>query len=333
MHNPYIKTLEPVWRNLNNVFINEAKLQKLIGAMRKKQEKGELAIPAWAEPNIAPPMDCSLTEWIDFVCWTNTINFAFTNFTPPFGKFSIEYPKGVFWRGALALEASFMRAQKEKFPIFNAWHLKDIFFSDMKHIFRSIDNNHQMPMLMERWKILREVSRVLIERYDGNWLNLFEAADWRAFNAGNGIVEQLVANFPSFKDERAFKGHVLEFHKRAQLLAMVYHGRALHACGEFPPIADIDDIGPICDYEVPKALAFPDVGAIEYSPEMKGMIQRHYIFSPGHPMETENRLATAYVMKRICDESGLNMAQADYYFWEMGRKSKEPHILVPTTDY
>lgn len=47
----------------------------------------------------------------------------------------------------------------------------------------------------------------------------------------------------------------------------------------------------------------------------------------------EGRLATSYVMKRICDGVKCNMAQADYYIWSLGRKSKEPHMLVPTTDY
>lgn len=333
MNNPYVKTLEPVWKDTKYVRINEEKLRQLIEVMKQKKARGQLAIPVWDIPNVQPPMDCSLKEWIDFVCWTNVINFAFTNFEPPHNKFTIEYPEGMQWRGAYAMAASFIRAQKEGISVFDPWHMAEIPFTGVIHIFHSIDADHRIPMIIERHDILREVGKVLIEKYEGSWLNLFETADWHAFNKGKGIVEQLIANFPSFRDERIYKDYRLEFHKRAQLLVMMYHGRAFNSGRGFPLIDDIGDIGPICDYELPKVLESPDNGVLEYSPQMKSLIENHYVFSRGEPIETENRLTTAYVMKIICDEAGINMAQADYYVWELGRKLKAPHILVPTTDY
>ena len=331
MNNPYVKSLEPVWRNLDNVSINEEKLQEIIKDMKLK--KASLLIPAWGTPNVQPPLDCKPALWIDYICWVNTINFAFTNFEEPWNKFSVEYPRGVIWNGAFALGASFMRAQKEDIPIFEADYLRKISLKDVKHIFRPIDNEHQIPMIRERWKIFHEVGKVLLKKYNGSWIQLFLDGNWLAFNEGKGIVERLVADFPSFRDERLYRGHRLVFNKRAQLLVMMYHGRAVNSGGRMPLIKDIEDIGPICDYELPKVLEFPNVGVLEYSPQTKALIEKHHIFRPGEPMETENRLPTAYALKRICDEVGVNMAQADYYIWEMGRKSKAPHILVPTTAY
>lgn len=327
MNNPYVRTLEPVWDKLDNVSVNEEKLQELIEKMRKE----ELKIPAWAVPNVQPPMNCSLVEWLNFICTINTVNFAFTNFERPWKKFAIENPEGAPWEGAFAMEASFTRAQKEEIAVFDAWYLAEISLKEVKHIFRSIDHNHRIPMIKERWEILRQVGKVLIEEYDGNWLNLFEKGDWRAFNNGKGIVEQLVVNFPSFRDVRFYKDHRLEFNKRAQLLVMMYHGRAFNSGGRFPLIDDIEDIGPIADYDVPKALHF--LGVLEYAPEFEAAIQNHKVFQPGDPEEVESRLAMSYVMKRICDEVGVNMAQADFYVWHMGKSSDAPHILVPTTDY
>lgn len=331
MNNPYIKTLEPVWRDTKDVWVNEGKLQELIKDMEQKKEEGGLEIPAWAVPDVQPAMGCKLTEWINFICWVNAINFAFTNFRAPWQKFIIEHPQGVFWQGSFALGASFTRALKKSVPVFNAEYMASISLEDLKRIFRPIDNGHKIPLIIERQIILNEVGNTLLEKYGGDWINLFLDAQWRAFNSGKGIVERLAADFPSFRDIRSYNGYILEFHKRAQLLVMMYHGRAVNSGGRFPLIKDIENIGPIADYEVPKTLHF--LGVIEYSQEFETAIQNHKVFKSGDLEEVENRLAMSYVMKRLCDEVGVNMAQADYCIWEMGRKSPAPHILVPTTDY
>lgn len=327
MNNPYVKTLEQALKNLDFISVNETKLQELIERM--KQE--ELGIPDWAVPNVQPPIDCKPAKWIDFTCWINTVNFAFTNFKEPWSKFTIEHPEGTFWKGAFALEASFLRAHDEGIPVFDAEYMSQISLREVGHIFRPINGKHKIPLIKERLEIFREVGKVLLESYKGSWFNLFLDGNWRAFNKGYGIVEQLVANFPSFNDRRIYKEHLLEFNKRAQLLVMMYHGRAVNSGGRMPLIQDIEDIGPIADYEVPKALKF--LGVLEYVTDFEAAIKNREVIQPGDQRETENRLAMSYAMKRICDEVGINMAQADFYIWNMGRESSEPHILVPTTDY
>lgn len=68
-----------------------------------------------------------------------------------------------------------------------------------------------------RIAILREVGFVLLEKFQGKWINLFEEANWRVFNNGKGIVEILAKNFPSFRDESLHQesGAMLKFYKRA----------------------------------------------------------------------------------------------------------------------
>ena len=336
MNNPYIKTLEPVWQATRDVWLNRAKLQKLTEEIRLKKERGELTIPGWSLPGIHPSLSCDLSSWISYVCWINTINFAFTNFEKPWNKFIVEYPEGTLWRGALAMQACFMRSLQEGIPVTDAQYMSSISLKDVKYIFRSIDEQHRIPMLKERWQIFQEVGRVLLEKFSRRgkeWPELFERADFRAFNEGKGIVDLLVDYFPSFRDIRYYRGYCLEFHKRAQLLVVMYYGRAFNSGGRFPLIADIEDIGPICDYELPKALASPDIGVLEYSSAMRALIERRHIFSPGHPMEKDNRLATAYALKEICDGADIHIPLVDYYLWDKGRKSSIPHILIPTIDY
>ncbi|MBI2042675.1 MAG: hypothetical protein HYT21_02955 [Candidatus Nealsonbacteria bacterium] len=324
--NSYTKTLARVWRNTKHVWVNEDKLQQLIEEMKGK----DLSTPAWDTYPAQPKLNCGLEEWINFVCWINTINFAFTNFEPPSTKFTVEYPLGMHWRGAFAMQACFMRALKEGTPVFDPDYMRNISLTDAAHIFRAADDDHQIPMLAERQMILQQVAEILLRRYDGSWLNLFHFAGWRAFG-GLGIVDQLTNAFFSFRDFRSYRRRNLLFQKRAQLLVMMYQGRAMNSGGKFPLLKDADEIGPIADYEVPKTLKF--LGVLEYSPLLEEMIRQHYVFMPGHTCEVENRLAMSYAMVKLCEGAGINMAQADFHIWNLGRQSQEPHILVPTTDY
>lgn len=324
--NRYTRTLENVWSKTSHVRVNHEKLRQLIEKVKGK----ELPIPAWDFYPVQPKANCGLEEWVNFVCWVNTVNFAFTNFEPPFAKFTVEYPAWINWSGAFAMQACFMRALKEGEPIFDADYMKDISLVDAAHLFRAIDEDHQIPMLAERQMIFHQVAEILLKRYEGNWLNLFHLAGWRAFG-GFGVVDQLTAAFFSFQDLRRYKKHGLMFQKRAQLLAMMYQGRAVNSEGRFPLLKDADDIGPIADYEVPKALKF--LGVLEYSPLLEEIIREHYVFLAGHPYEVENRLAMSYAMAGLCEGAGINMAQADFHIWNLGRQSQEPHILVLTTDY
>lgn len=68
MNNSYVKTLEPVRRDLEYVTANEELLQLLIEEMRRK----DLQVPNWAVPHVHPPLDCGLELWTNFICWINT---------------------------------------------------------------------------------------------------------------------------------------------------------------------------------------------------------------------------------------------------------------------
>lgn len=329
MKNPYTETLKPLWRNQDriHIFVGEERLREVADQLKKER----LEIPPWAVPNVHPPMDCGLEDWVNYICWINTVNFAFTNFEPPYNKFSVEYPRGTIWNGAFALGASFMRARAGGFPIFDAKRMSQISFEEALHLFRPIDENHKMPMILERFGILQEVGMILLEKYNGSWLNLFEKADWLAFNNGKGIIDRLIFDFPSFYDARVFGGKKLHFQKRAQLLAMMYQDRALHFGGKFPLIKDAENLGPPCDYELPKALEF--LGVLRYSDELKIKIKNRVITPENSREEIEIRVATWYAMEKLCEMLGTWIGPVDFKIWNMGRQSKEPHHLTSTIAY
>lgn len=335
MKNPYIKTLKPVWENPRYVFVND----EALALTAKKLAREELPAPAWNTAHIHPPMDCGLDLWTSYVGWVNTSNFAFTNFDYPYPKFTIEYPKGTFWKGAFALGASFMRAFEEGIPVFDAEYMANISLEQVAYIFRGIQN-HPIPLLTQRWRIFLEVGGILLEKFDGKFGNIFEAGGWRAFNKGKGIVEQLVSNFPSFRDESTHSpgGENLEFHKRAQLLALMHQGRSLNSNGRFPLIADADSIGPPADYDVPRALKI--LGILVYHPVLKFHIRSRQIILRDSLEEEEVRGQASNAMVQLVSrinklraDNKVSMVHVDYAVWSMGRQAKIPHHLTPTTAY
>lgn len=327
MNNFYVKSLEAAWATVdfNYVKVNEHKMEDLIHALKTEEPK----IPVWSLPHINPAVDCGVLEWINFVCWTMTAHFSCINFHYPYRRFTVEYPQGIFWEGIFAIQASFMRAFQEGIPVFDAKFMAKITQSDVAYIFRPAASDCGIPMEKEREAIFQEVGSVLIKKYHGSWAPFFYESNWRTFHRGEGIVERLVAEFPSFRDTRVYKDRFLEFHTKAQFLVLMYHGRAV-VTGKMPPLRDMENIGPLAEYETQKALrAF---GVLEYAENMERG-DGYKVFPQGHPFEVENRLATSYVLKRVCDAAGCSMAHANYYLWLKGIVSKIPHILIPTTDY
>lgn len=337
--NPFYNSLRNIWRNPRFVKINEAKLWEII----LKISKEDLEIPNWRLPVYYPNDDENFVQFLGIV---SSINFAFTDFTTK-RKFAIkdwrsEFKSAKPWRGAFGMAASLLRAIDQSIPILDAGFLKNITLWDMEYIFQSI-SGYSMPMLKERTEIFQEIGKVLLGKYDGSFYNLFKSADFKAFGAF-GIINQLSDNFPSFRDIGCYQHssgmlYKLDFYKRAQLFVMVYYGRALDSNGRLPLIKDIDDLGAIADYQIPRILEH--LGVLEYSPLLKKKILNQEIIKQDSWEELEIRAMTVLVVKRILEESNklrknkINICHLDYKFWDMARKIriKTPHHLTPTIAY
>ena len=326
--NPFYKSLEVIWERPKYVWLNEKRLKEVAREMARE----DLKIPNWRAPVFYPKDDENFVQLLGI---ENSINFAFTDFEAK-KKFKIEF-KGQEWTGSFAMAGSLLRAIEEGIPILDAEYLKNIRFRDMLYIFRSVPG-YKMPMLKERTEIFREIGRMLLERYDGSFWNLFEDAGFMAFGP-YGIVNQLRHSFPSFNDV----SECLHFHKRSQLMVMVYQGRALDSHGELPLIGDIDDLGAIADYEVPKVLEY--LGILEYAPSLKKKILNQEIIEKDSREEQEIRAITILAMKRLMEEMNelrqklekekINMCHLDFRIWKMGKDATNlpPHHLTRTIFY
>jgi hypothetical protein len=192
-------------------------------------------------------------------------------------------------------------------------------------------------MIEERWAILKEVGDVLCNHYQGRFRNVLNCAGGKAFGR-EGLVTQLLKRFPSFRDEsRHIKtGTVLKFEKRAQLLAMMYQGRAL-ASTILGPLSDFASLGPIADYSVPRALHAQ--GILRYSAELERQIVSRSILAKDSIAEQEIRAQATNAQIMLLNEinslrrSVLTFLELDYKLWMLGRGVETPHHLTKTTAY
>ena len=185
----------------------------------------------------------------------------------------------------------------------------------------------------------------LEQHFQGNPLNLIEEATvWddtqkrnviRAFNDGKGLVELLIDKFPVAygEDVQELYGYKFPFYKRAQLAAVLLHGRSLDSRGILPSVFDICEIGPIADYEVPKSLRH--LGILKFSDELAHAVDNWIEILKDSEMEVEIRAAMTAAIRKMMTwmkaqkyGESLNICHIDYWLWKTGKEAKHlrPHL-------
>jgi Potential Queuosine, Q, salvage protein family len=323
--NPLLPSLYPIWNNPRVVFLNLDRVRTLAEEFASQT----LVVPSWREPVF--PKDDSDT-FVDFIGVGNAINFAFTAFDT-YESFSVEYADSK-WRGAFAMWACLARALERRPDMLRGAYLAQLSLSDVEEIFTG---TVPIPLVEDRWKLLNEVGAILESTYDGYFHNLFSRANFSAFG-GDGVVDRLLEHFPSFRDESVHRetGAILRFAKRAQLLAMMYQGRAMSSA-KLARLSDGHDLGPIADYSVPRSLR--SLGILRYAPELEVKVRSRGVIEKGSLEEQEIRAQTVHAQVALLKEmqerhnSRVSALNLDYKLWMLGRKATEPHHLTITTAY
>ncbi|MBI2639459.1 MAG: hypothetical protein HYW90_01010 [Candidatus Sungbacteria bacterium] len=345
--------------------------------MREFAEKialQELVAPSWRD-GIYPEDDL---EFVQFLGMVDTINFYFTDAVTK-TKFQTLWPecracgqdlrhyekvdekKRVYrcliheqparlHSGATAMTACLRRALKEGLPITDPKFLRDLREWNLKraaNVFRGVPPLNVIPMLRERRSLLYE-SALRLQDFDDQWINVFRGSSFRAFDNGRGVVE-VIASFESFYDVYTSLplpgggfGPPLPFFKRAHLFAQMYEGRA-RSSSVLTRLKGTEFLILPADYELPKALSSPEIGALKFSPELQQKIRNQEVLEDGSAMVVETRLATVELgevfqesVNQIRKAAGLDpytKVEEDYPLWLAGRNSPDPHIIVPSTRF
>nr|SVE75268.1 EOG090X0A16 [Daphnia dolichocephala] len=271
--------------------------------------------------------DASSIEWL-FVA--DALNFSFWALEEN-AHYSVEL-HGKQYTGYMALCAAITKAQEAGIPITCPKYYATVSKEEVNAIFMS-STGEPIPLPEQRWSILQECGKILNEKFDGQFYNCVKQAG----SSAQKLLDLIVSNFPSFRDEGVFEGKKVSFYKRAQILVAdiwsLFKGKGL---GNF---GDINTITMFADYRVPQALVH--FGAMEYSEKLYELLAANHTFSNGDQEEMEIRGCSIHAVELIQEELKshsadtdketlrINSAIIDYFLWEYRRRHAQSLAKVP----
>lgn len=267
-------------------------------------------------------------NWIFLI---DTLNFCFWTPEEQPGKWTVENETGYF-----ALCAAINRALKEGIDITNPKYFSSLDVEELKKLLRSDDGKTQVPLIEEREKCLKEVGKVLLEKYDGEFLNVVKKANQSAAE----LLKIIVEDFPCFRDEAVYNGKQVSIYKRAQILVgdvyACYRGEGV---GFFKDIND--SITMFADYRVPQVLVH--FGSLVYSDELMDDLKKNKILINGEEKEVEIRGASIYIVEKVKElvldylhknspdvsTKHVNSILIDHFLWDYRRANAEELSAIP----
>jgi len=222
-------------------------------------------------------------------------------------KWQVEWQGKVVNGGWYALKMCFERALTDKIPILDAKYLASITKRDAEKFFQS-SNNTSIPLINERLKNLVEAGKILLEKYQGLFINALEEAGYDAIK----LVQLIYDNFPSFRDVVTFKNNELFFLKRAQIVA----SDISYLCGK--KLQNVEKLTAFADYKLPQVLRMFEV--MEYTQRLADKIDKMTLIPAGSQEEIEIRATTIWVVELIRQHlKKYTASQIDNALWLMSQ--------------
>jgi hypothetical protein len=290
--------------------------------VRLDLERVEALAARWAQEGWhTAPWDATLhfndgTErTLNWMLLVDAMNFCFWGEKGQL-RWAVEY-RGQTYNGYLAEAASLVRAVEEDFPVWDAGYLAELSEADLRQIFRPMPGMPEIPLFAERLVNSREVGRVLLARYDGQFARAVEASNGNAIALARRIIE----DFPSFRDVSVYDGAEVRFYKRAQICVADLHG-ILGGEG-WGKLSDLDQLTIFADYKLPRVLRAE--GILVYGADLAERVDRLKLLLPGSPEEVEIRAATIWageLLRRALSAHGIQAlaSEIDYYLWTLSQK-------------
>jgi hypothetical protein len=258
-------------------------------------------------------------------------------------RWSISY-KGEMLNGYWAEAAALTRAVEEGYALWDARYLSELSRADLAAIFRGapspamggvnlLDTPFEIPLFEQRLANAREMGRVLLERFDGQFTHAIEEAAGSAVR----LALLLTEHFPSFRDVASFRGQEVRFFKRAQICVADLHG----AFGgqHWGAFTDFDQLTIFADYKLPQLLRH--FGVLEYHPTLAERIDRQELLEPGSEEEVQIRAATIWACELLrqtinaASYEPVTAADIDLQLWLLSQDTMNmrPYHRVRTIYY
>jgi len=253
-------------------------------------------------------------DTVAYLLVLDSLNFCFWP-APGTPRWTVQYKEEEL-SGYYALAASLTRAVESGVPILRSEYLSAISLSDLKGV---LQGEGELQLLTERLHILRELGKVLMDRYGGEAYKLVESAAGSAVR----LTEVLAGEFASFRDSSQYRGREVFFYKRGQILAADLHGA--FSGKEWGRFRDMDQLTAFADYKLPQVLRH--LGILCYSSSLAEKVDWNQMIPAGSPEEVEIRSHTIWAVELIRQGlmdhgTRLGAYQIDGLLWHLGQKDR-----------
>jgi hypothetical protein len=298
-----LDTVEPVVAAARHLRVESARIEEVASWMAYES----LPWPDFRSPLVPEGNDA---DTMDFIFLTAAINFAFTDFQDHV-VFKTTY-QGREYSDSDAMMACLKRAYEEGAPILSGGFLREITREELTHLFAG---SSPIPLLDERLGIFHEIGNALEKSHGGRFHRFIASSPRSVYAAAGGLLDRLIAAFPSFGDASRYRGAPVRFEKRAQLLLWQLHARFRES--GFFALEDPERLTIFADYILPVALRL--LGILSYSPDLERRIQERALVPRESEEEIEIRAASIWACHLLT--SAIN-----------GRRPRERRVIEPVVD-
>lgn len=317
--NKILESVKFVVENSENVKINEDKIKDFVNNFDHRN------IKHWIDESPFGLKELDDKDLLHFLLVFNAISFSYWG--DP--KWIIEY-RGKKVDGAYGMIMAIGRAIENNIPILDMKYLSNIKKQDFERI---LEANVKIPLFNERLKIIKEISKVLVDKFEGDFSKFVEKAEGNALR----LLDLIILNFPSFKDISDYKGREIYFYKRAQLLVsdiyQVFKGKG------YGKLGNIKDLTACADYKLP--LILRKLGILSYSEGLSKRIDKQIQITKNSEEEIEVRANTIWAVELIKEKLKKKIPYVDSihvndHLWLLGQKKSpndKPYHLTRTVSY
>ena len=262
----------------------------------------DLRVPAWNE---VYHFGDGSERTANYILLLDALNFSFWG-EPRWGS---EY-RGERLNGYWALAAALKLAIEGGLDLTDARVLARMDDSTLGTILKG---RAVIPLLHERAAHAREVGRVLLDRFGGQFANLITEA---AFDAA-GVARLVIESFSSFRDAPNYRGAVVPIYKRAQIVAADLYGA--FAGRQWGALTGIDQLTCFADYKLPQILR--RWGVLRYAPALAARVDARVELPAGSDEEIEIRALTIDAVERLRAALAVrgvvrNSVEIDWALWD-----------------
>lgn len=269
MFNEIIESNKYVIENAKFIQINKKEIEKFANQIKDVNTQN------WLYNSPYKLLDENIETIITFLLYFEAIDFSFWG-SP---KWQIETINGKE-DGSMALMFAMLRYIREN----------KSFDSMTKENFKEyLKGNVEIPLFEERFKIIKNVNKVVNETFSGDFYNAI-------YNLTNDeeLFKFIIDNFEDFKDIRTYEGKKIYFYKLAQLLT----SDILHIREKKENIkVDYSHLVGCSDYKIPQGLRA--LNLVKYNEELANIVDNKIEIKENSKYEVEIRATVIYVKDHI----------------------------------